>query len=172
MAHMVNKANTRWLAANLISGHLAHAGNHRHGTAGHSHGWCSAQSAHRPWEVSEAVAAGSPYRYPLWLARALNSAIYDVKWDYESYRAIARIAVFSVKIAVFIINLCCCAPFCNYTRDFTVFPCFHRHLCSFERPVANALEQFKQLKPTHEMFDSCRNCGALQEGHGNASKLF
>ena len=39
MAHMVNKANTCWLAANLISGHLAHAGNHRHGTAGHSHSW-------------------------------------------------------------------------------------------------------------------------------------
>ena len=38
MAHMVNNANTRWLAANLISGHLAHADNHRHGTAGHSHG--------------------------------------------------------------------------------------------------------------------------------------
>ena len=35
--------------------------------------------------------------------------------------------------------------------------------------MANALEQFKQLKPTHEMFDSCRNCGALQEGHENAS---
>ena len=49
----------------------------------------------------EAVAAGSPYRYPLWLARALNSAIYDVKWDYQSHRAIARIAVFYVKIAVF-----------------------------------------------------------------------
>ena len=49
----------------------------------------------------EAVAAGSPYRYPLWLARALNSAIYDVKCDYESYSAIARIAVFYVKIAVF-----------------------------------------------------------------------
>ena len=44
--------------------------------------------------------------------------------------------------------------------------------CRFERPVANALEQFKQLKPTREMFDSCRNCGALQEGHENASKLF
>ena len=28
--HVVNKA------ANLISGHLVHAGNHRHGTAGHS----------------------------------------------------------------------------------------------------------------------------------------
>ena len=27
----------------------------------------------------EAVAAGSAYRYPLWLARALNSAIYEVK---------------------------------------------------------------------------------------------
>ena len=45
MAHMVNKAHTRWLAANLTSGHLAHAGNHRHGAAGHSHGWCSAQRA-------------------------------------------------------------------------------------------------------------------------------
>ena len=36
--------------------------------------------------------------------------------------------------------------------------------------MANALEQFKQLKPTHQMFDSCRNCGALQEGHENASE--
>ena len=63
----------------------------------------------------EAVAAESPYRYPLWLARALNSAFYDVKWDYESDRAIARIADFYIKIAVFIINLCCCAPFCKYT---------------------------------------------------------
>ena len=58
------------------------------------------KKANGKWRI-EAVAAGSPYRYPLWLARALNSAIYDVKWDYESYRAIARIAVFYVKIAVF-----------------------------------------------------------------------
>ena len=65
--------------------------------------------------TTEAVAAGSPYRYPLWLARALNSAIYDVKWDYESDRAIARIADFYIKIALFIINVCCCAPFCKYT---------------------------------------------------------
>ena len=35
--------------------------------------------------------------------------------------------------------------------------------------MANALQQFKQLKPTHEMFDSCRNCGALQGVHENAS---
>ena len=53
------------------------------------------------FHIIEAVAAGSPYRYPLWLARALNSAIYDVRWDHESYRAIAKIAVFYVKIAVF-----------------------------------------------------------------------
>ena len=45
MQHMVNKAHTRWVAANLISGHLAHAGNHRHGTAGHSQGRCSAPKA-------------------------------------------------------------------------------------------------------------------------------
>ena len=45
MQHMVNKAHTRWVAATLISGHLAHAGNHRHGTAGHSQGRCSAQEA-------------------------------------------------------------------------------------------------------------------------------
>ena len=45
MQHMVNSAHTRWVAANLISGHLAHAGNHRHGTAGHSQGWCSVQKA-------------------------------------------------------------------------------------------------------------------------------
>ena len=45
MHHMVNKAHTRWAAANLISGHLGHAGNHRHGIAGHSQGWCSAPKA-------------------------------------------------------------------------------------------------------------------------------
>ena len=43
MQHMVNKAYTRWVAANLISGHLVHAGNHRHGSAGHRQGQCSAQ---------------------------------------------------------------------------------------------------------------------------------
>ena len=43
MQHMVNKAYARWVAANLISGHLVHAGNHRHGTAGHRQGQCSAQ---------------------------------------------------------------------------------------------------------------------------------
>ena len=45
MQHMVNKAYTRWVAANLISGHLVHAGSHRHGTAGHRQGQCSAQEA-------------------------------------------------------------------------------------------------------------------------------
>ena len=45
MQHMVNKAHTRWVAANLISGHLAHAGNHKHGTAGHSQGSRSAPKA-------------------------------------------------------------------------------------------------------------------------------
>ena len=43
MQHMVNKAYTRWVAAILISGPLAHAGNHRHGSAGHRQGQCSAQ---------------------------------------------------------------------------------------------------------------------------------
>ena len=43
MQHMVNKAYTRWVAAILISGHLAHAGNHWHGSAGHRQGQCSAQ---------------------------------------------------------------------------------------------------------------------------------
>ena len=45
MQHMVNKAHTRWVAAIIISGHLAHAGNHRHGSAGHRQGQCSAQYA-------------------------------------------------------------------------------------------------------------------------------
>ena len=36
--HMVTKAYTRSVAANLISGHLVHAGNHKHGTAGHRQG--------------------------------------------------------------------------------------------------------------------------------------
>ena len=36
MQHMVNKEHIRWVAANLISGHLVHAGNHKHGTVGNS----------------------------------------------------------------------------------------------------------------------------------------
>ena len=41
MQHVVNKAHGCWVAANLISGHLVHAGNQRHGTAGHNlgRGW-------------------------------------------------------------------------------------------------------------------------------------
>ena len=38
MQLVVNKALTRWVAANLKSGHLVNAGNHRHGTAGHNQG--------------------------------------------------------------------------------------------------------------------------------------
>ena len=43
--HVVSKAHTRWVAANLISGHLVHAGNHRHGTAGHNQGRSRAPQA-------------------------------------------------------------------------------------------------------------------------------
>ena len=53
-------------------------------------------------EASEAVVGGSPYRYPLWLARALNSANSDAKWDYEGYRTTARIAVFLCKNSSFL----------------------------------------------------------------------
>ena len=45
MHHMVNKAHTCPVAANLISGHLAHAGDHKHGTARHSQGRNSAPQA-------------------------------------------------------------------------------------------------------------------------------
>ena len=45
MHHVVHRAHTRWVAANLISGHLGHAGNHRHGTAGHSQGRGRTQKA-------------------------------------------------------------------------------------------------------------------------------
>ena len=45
MQRMVNKARTRWVAADLITGHLAHRGKHRLGTAGHSQGRCSAPKA-------------------------------------------------------------------------------------------------------------------------------
>ena len=38
MHHVVNKAHTGWVAANLISGHLVHAVNHRNGTAEHNLG--------------------------------------------------------------------------------------------------------------------------------------
>ena len=52
MQHMVNKAHPRWVAANLISGHLAHAGNHRHGTTEPPQGRNSAHQAadvYRVW---------------------------------------------------------------------------------------------------------------------------
>ena len=54
MQHMVNKAHTRWVAANLIRGHLAHAGNHRHGTAGHNQGRNSA------WQAADVYVFGPP----------------------------------------------------------------------------------------------------------------
>ena len=38
MQHLFNKARTRLVAANLISGNLGEAGGRRHGTAGHSKG--------------------------------------------------------------------------------------------------------------------------------------
>ena len=63
MQHMVNKAHTRWVAANLISGHLAHAGNHRHGTAGHGQGRCIAPKA-VVWAKLMAFAQGGE-----WLSR-------------------------------------------------------------------------------------------------------
>ena len=45
MQHVVNKALTCWVSANLISGHLVHAGNHRHGTAGQNQGRSRAPKA-------------------------------------------------------------------------------------------------------------------------------
>ena len=45
MQHAVNKAHTRWVAANLISGNLVHAGTYRHGTAGHNQGRSRAPQA-------------------------------------------------------------------------------------------------------------------------------
>ena len=57
MQHMVNKAHTRWVAANLIRGHLAHAGNHRHVTAEHGQGCCSAHKA-VVWEKKMAFCQG------------------------------------------------------------------------------------------------------------------
>ena len=45
MQQVVNKAHTHWVAENLIRGHLVHAGNHRHGTAGHNQGRSRAPKA-------------------------------------------------------------------------------------------------------------------------------
>ena len=45
MQHVANKAVTRWVAANLISGHLAHAGNHKHGSTRHNQGRSRAPKA-------------------------------------------------------------------------------------------------------------------------------
>ena len=65
MQHMVNKAHTRWVAANLITGHLAHAGNHRHGTAGDNQGRCSAPKAvvwAKPMAFGQGVVVTGGYR--------------------------------------------------------------------------------------------------------------
>ena len=43
--HVVNKACTLWVAANLINGHLVHAGNQGHGTARHNLGRSRARKA-------------------------------------------------------------------------------------------------------------------------------
>ena len=45
MQNVVNKALTRLVAASLTSGHLAHASNHRHGSAGHNQGRSRASDA-------------------------------------------------------------------------------------------------------------------------------
>ena len=45
MQHVISKALTRWMAANLISRHLAHAGNDSHGSAGHNLGRSRAPKA-------------------------------------------------------------------------------------------------------------------------------
>ena len=41
MQDVANKAHTPWVAVKLISGHLVHTGNHKHGTAGQNlgRGW-------------------------------------------------------------------------------------------------------------------------------------
>ena len=65
MQHMVNKAHTRWVPANLISGYLSHAGNHRHGTVEHSQGRCSAPKAvvwAKPMAFGEGAVVTGGYR--------------------------------------------------------------------------------------------------------------
>ena len=72
MQHVVSKAHTRWVAENLISGHLAHAGNHRHGTAGHSQGRCSAQKA-VVWAILMAFGPEAVVTRGYWSCPAMQS---------------------------------------------------------------------------------------------------
>ena len=71
MQHMVNKAHTRWVAANLIRGHLAHSGNHRHGTAGHRQGRCSAPKAVF-WATTMALGQGVVVTGGYWSCPAMQ----------------------------------------------------------------------------------------------------
>ena len=68
MQHMVNKAYTRLMAANLISGHLVHAGDHRHGTAGHRHRVSAALS--KQWSVKNQWPSATE-----WLSRGANGPV-------------------------------------------------------------------------------------------------
>ena len=54
MQHVVNKALAPWVAANPISAHLAHTGNHRHGSAGQH------QGSSRAPKVADVEVFGAP----------------------------------------------------------------------------------------------------------------
>ena len=68
MQHVVNKAHTRCVAANLISGQLVHAGNHRHGTAGHNlrRGWTPKAADVRVFGNPIPIEGGIWYNYCNW----------------------------------------------------------------------------------------------------------
>ena len=73
MQHMINKAHTRWVAANLINRDLAHASNHKHGTAGHSQGRSSTPQAA---DVLNPIEGGSYYIHRNWR----STGVLNLSW--------------------------------------------------------------------------------------------
>ena len=70
MQHVVNKSLTHRVAANLISSHLVHAGNHRHGSAGHNQG---GRRAPKAADVYVVVDGGSYYTHRNWSSTGVLS---------------------------------------------------------------------------------------------------
>ena len=78
MQHLVKEAHTRWGAANLISGYLVHATNHRHGTAGHNlgSGWTPKAADVQLFGKPIPIGGGCQYNHGNWS----STGVLNLSW--------------------------------------------------------------------------------------------